>query len=280
MRDQTKPEQGDEPPDRERAWTLALKKLTNWTAPGQDGFWLKSFSKVASLLKEMFWEILDEEREAPEWLIRSRTVLLPKDGCNGEPDKFRPITCLNTSYKLLTGVLAKLLMQHVMEKGILPEEQKALRKGQRGCLDALLIDAAVTKEVKIYGRDLSMAWIDYRKAFDMVPHKWINQMLKAIRAPKWVRRTIRNLIPKWETEISLQTTEDTASFPIALKRGVFQGDSLSPLLFCLCIAPLSKVLNGEKGFTSQYQPRPITHLLFMDDLKIYAESQAELQILY
>ncbi len=37
-----------------------------------------------------------------------------------------------------------------MEKrGILPMEQKALRKGTRGCLDAIVIDEAVARETKV-----------------------------------------------------------------------------------------------------------------------------------
>ena len=131
-------------------------------------------------------------REAPPWLVKGRTVLIPKDGCQGEPDKFRPITCLNTWYKLLTGVLAISLNQHIAGKEVLPGEQKALRKKQRGCLDALVIEEAVAREMKVRKRNLSMARVDCKKAFDMVPHRWTRHLLKAIRAPKWIRRTVKN----------------------------------------------------------------------------------------
>ena len=39
-----------------------------------------------------------------------------------------------------------------------------------------------------------MAWVDYRKAFDLVPHEWIMAVMKAIRAPKEVWRTLKSLI--------------------------------------------------------------------------------------
>lgn len=54
------------------------------------------------------------------------------DSKGGVQYKYRPITCLNTTYKLYTGVLAALLMDHVRRKDILPKEQKALRKGREG----------------------------------------------------------------------------------------------------------------------------------------------------
>ena len=77
----------------------------------------------------------------------------------------RPITCLNTALKLFTGTLTALLMDHVEAYDLIPREQKALRKGRRGCLGALVIDAAVAEETKETGRNLSVGWVDYRKAY-------------------------------------------------------------------------------------------------------------------
>ena len=59
-------------------------------------------------------------------------------------------------------------------------------------------------------------------------------------------------------------------------RGLFQGDSLSPLLFCLCVAPLPHYLRQEVGFQSQWQTWAVTHLMFMDDLKLYEKSEEEM----
>lgn len=51
---------------------------------------------------------------------------------------------------------------------------------------------------------------------------------------------------------------------------------LSSLLFRLSISPLSHALRNAKGFESQYQRRPVRHLLFMDDLKVFEESKVRL----
>ena len=67
---------------------------------------------------------------------------------------------------------------------------------------------------------------------------------------------------------------------IKIKTGIFQGNSLSPLLFCMCVDPLSKLLNISKtGYKLKEQEKEITisHLLYMDDLKLYAKSDAELE---
>ena len=110
-------------------------------------------------------------------------------------------------------------MHHVSSKNLLPEEQKALRSKTRGCLDALVIDAAVAQESKTYRRNLSVAWIDYKKAYDMVPHKWLHTALKSIRAPKQVRRTVRRLATNWETSITLKTVCGSKTEKIKLQRG-------------------------------------------------------------
>ena len=70
-----------------------------------------------------------------------------------------------------------------MMEDILPAEQKVLRKGRRGCLDTIIIiDGAMAGEAKLYRRDLSMTWIDFKN--DMVPHEWLRRMLEAIRNPQ------------------------------------------------------------------------------------------------
>ena len=61
-----------------------------------------------------------------------------------------------------------------------------------------------------------------------------------------------------------------------MNRGIFQGDSLSQLLFCLCVAPLSEALRGTGHFCSTHQNEPMTHIMFVDDLKVYYEGKKEL----
>lgn len=61
---------------------------------------------------------------------------------------------------------------------MLQEEQKGCRKISRGTKDQVLIDKAVLREARIKKRCLVMEWIDYRKAYDMVPHV---KMLEIVR---------------------------------------------------------------------------------------------------
>ena len=59
--------------------------------------------------------------------------------------------------------------------------------------------------------------------------------------------------------------------------GIFQGDSISPLLFCICLLPLTEQLNTlNTGYEEYTTKTKISHLLYTDDLKLIAKSEEEL----
>ena len=111
-------------------------------------------------------------------MTKGRTVLIQKDSAKGTvASNYRPITCLPLMWKLLTGIFADKIYDHLKDNNLLPEEQKGCRKKSRGTKDQLLIDKSVLREARIKKRCLAMGWIDYRKAYDLVPHSWILEML-------------------------------------------------------------------------------------------------------
>ena len=64
-----------------------------------------------------------------------------------------------------------------------------------------------------------------------------------------------------------------------IRRGIFQGDSLPPLLFCMALNPLSNELNRTSyGYRMRTwhgeiaKRQLISHLLYMDDLKLYGRN--------
>ena len=63
---------------------------------------------------------------------------------------------------------------------------------------------------------------------------------------------------------------------INIKRGILQGDSLSPLLICISLIPLSLELNFS-GYGYKIGTEQVTHLFYMDDLKPYAKDDSELE---
>ena len=91
---------------------------------------------------------------------------------------FRPITCLPLIWKLLIGILAEELHEHLEKSNSVPWEQKGYRRGSRGTKDQLLIDNMVVKDCNRQLTSLVVAWTGYRKVFDMVSHSWIQRCIE------------------------------------------------------------------------------------------------------
>ena len=124
-------------------------------------------------------------------------------------------------------------------------------------------------------RNLRMTWIDYRKAYDSVSHSWIFEVLRMYKIASNVGNFLKRSISMWKTALTLN---NRMLGYVNIKRGIFQGDSLSPLLFVMCLFPLSSLLRDlQKGFV--VDGIVISHLLYLDDLKLYSKSEEDMATL-
>ena len=75
---------------------------------------------------------------------------------------------------------------------------------------------------------------------------------------------------KWSVELTCGS-ENLGD--VGIKKGIFQGDSLSSLFFVACLIPLTYVLRRcAAGYEFSSNWSKVNHLLFMDDLKLYAKT--------
>ena len=157
-----------------------IKRANNWKSPGIDmlpNFWLKYITSLHAELVKAFNVIMNIPERTPDWLTKGKTHLLAKNDKTEDPKNYRPITCLSTSYKILTSILSNRTYNFLEENNLLPIEQKGCRRNSYGCKDQLLINKMVLEDVRSRSKNISTAWIDYRKAFDSVPHTWITECL-------------------------------------------------------------------------------------------------------
>ena len=255
-----------------------IRKMTNWKAPGPDGvrgFWFKKLTSLHGPLTHALQECV-ANGVVPDWLTKGRTVLIQKDKSKGKAvSNYRPIACLPLMWKLLTGIFALKIYDHLQTNNALPFEQKGCRKHSRGTKDQLLIDKEVLRDAKMKKRCLAMAWIDYRKAYDMLPHSWILESLSLIKVAKNIEGLLRGSMKSWKTVLTANGEE---LGEVSIKRGIFQGDSLSPLLFIVAMIPLTLLLRRESmGYKFGQEGRKMNHLLFMDDLKLYGRDKDEIK---
>ena len=177
-----------------------------------------------------------ENGKVPLWMVKGRTVLIQKDLKKGTVASFyRPIACLPIMWKLLTGMFSEKIYDHLDEQNLLPDEQKGCRKRSRGTKDQLRIDKAITKDARKKQRCLNMAWVDCKKTYDIVPHSWILEVINMFGLADNVCTLLSQSMKHWKTRL---TAGDQNLGTVEIKRGIFQGDSLSPLLFVMVMTPI------------------------------------------
>ena len=262
------------------AWQI--KKIKNWVAPGKDevhGYWIKHLTSLHERMARQLEDILrSSTTENWTWMTMGRTTLLMKSRDKGPvPSNYRPITCLPSTYKLLTSIIAESMQAYLETNGLIPREQKGNRKKSRGTKDQLLIDKMILRNCKRRKTNLHVAWIDYKKAFDSLPHSWIQKCLEMLGISGSIRQFLAQAMKSWNTEL---TVNGQQIGQVRIRRGIFQGDSLSPLLFIVAMIPLTINLRDTGlGYQTSKQAQRISHLLYMDDLKLYGKTSAELQSL-
>ena len=86
-------------------------------------------------------------------------------------------------------------------------EQQGAREKCSATFDNLLIVRMVCQDSQWGKRNLSMAWVDVRKAFDMVDHIWLGEMFELHQSPRWLDIAIRQLSNRWNTRIVVKTNQ-------------------------------------------------------------------------
>ena len=125
----------------------------------------------------------------------------------------------------------------------------------------------VLKEAKRRRRNLAMCWIDYYEAYDIVPHSWIMKCLTMLKIANTVQNLLQYAMPLWKVKL----TSNILNFGnVEIKREIFQGDSVSSLLFITGLIPLTLIIiKCKETYEFSNSKERIKHLMYMDNLKLY-----------
>ena len=130
----------------------------------------------------------------------------------------------------------------------------------------------MTGKQSLLPENLSTAWIDYRKAFDSVPHTWILKVLQMYKTSPTTINFLTTSMKEWKTNLYLNPSQgSTVCENIKLECGIFGVNSLSPLYSCLVLVPLFYELNNA-GYGYNIYGEKTNHLFYMDDLKLYGNN--------
>ena len=273
--------------------SLALIKAKNGSATGLDG------------CPYELWKALNKENQEAEKLGRSgfditatltmvfqdiqRHGVVPgtnftegwmcplykkKDKTNIE--NYRPITLLNTDYKLLTKALSLQLVDSI--KPMIHKDQAGFIPG-RSIFNHIRLTKIMIQFAEALEQDGVIVALDQEKAYDRLTHEYLWKTLDAFEMPRNFINTIKALYKSAETRVIIN---GVISDPFKVKRGVRQGDPISCFLFNLGIEPLACMIREDKEITGYNIPgtdEQLTINLFADDTVLYLSAKDSLKIM-
>ena len=137
--------------------------------PGHDGIQGFCFKKFTSIHDRLEMNRCLQKADVHKWMTKGKTTLIRKDSLKGaSPNNYRPITCIPLMWKILTEQVWEEIYNSLTRCRFFSKEQKGCYKGSRGTGKLLYIDEHIIKS-KTRRKNLTMAWIDYKMAYDMIP---------------------------------------------------------------------------------------------------------------
>lgn len=238
-------------------------------APGPDGFIGAFFSACWGIIKVDLIEAFNQLHalRGAHWdlLNSANLVLLPKkEGASCASD-FRPVSLMHSAAKILCKMLAMRLAPEM--KFLVSQSQSAFIKGRSIQDNFLFVQNAVQDSFRKKCL-LVFLKLDIAKAFDSVQWGFLLDLMKWMGFGQRWRNLIAISLASSTSRVLLNGIPGTA---FAHRRGLRQGDPLSPLLFILDMDPLQKLL--EKA-TVDGVLSPLRHVAARMRVSLYADDAA------
>jgi hypothetical protein len=193
------------------------------------------------------------------------SMLEKKKEMNQIPTEYRPVSLLDTMYKIYTTWLYWMVKGHVEEQGIMSEAQMGGQKGI-GTSEAVYTVMGVMEDAKQFGKPLHLFAADIVKAFDSIEHWAIRQLLEWYGINKELVEAIMGCYEGVKAVIKVggKTTsefEQTLIFNLAMNPG------------------LEKIRRMGKGFRMGEggEGPEVAVVAYVDDDTIVGQSMGELE---
>ena len=199
----------------------------------------------------------------PSW-SESVVKLAHKKGDTKDPKNFRMIAltgCIGKCFHLLLA--ARLTSYLTSNKLIDNTTQKAFLPGINGCIEHNIVMEEIIKDARLKNKTAHITFFDLEDAFGSVSHSLIDETFRRNQLPENIKRYFHNL---YTHSKSVVCTNNFKSEPFCFKRGVFQGDPLSPVVFLMVFNPILESLKlDEERFGYLLEEKKIITLPYADD---------------
>ena len=235
-------------------------------SPGPDGLPYIFIFKMWTHLKKIIMTLLIKSFRLGEFnkeLSEGLIVFLHKNGKpTNEIKGWRPLTLLNSVYKIASGVLAQRIKKFINK--ITHEHQYGFVSGKNASDMVELLNKIMSNSKRGNLHTVLLA-LDFKGAFDTVRHEAIIRALKMKGfGPKYIN-WVAALLANNESKLVIngRTNDD---YKIKVKRSARQGDPLSPYLFILVLDELLERMDCDdilEGIV--VENKIINSLAFADD---------------
>ena len=238
-----------------------LQKLNPTKSPGPDGLHPKVLKEVcneiAHPLAIIFRKSMDEGEVPKGWKVAEVTAIFKK-GSAADAGNYRPVSLTSIVCKIMESIIRNHTMAFMNKHNIIQEEQHGFRQG-RSCVKQLLVLMEMWTKLLEEGADIDVVYLDFRKAFDSVPHLRLLKKAEANGIGGKLIRWIKSFLIGRKQRVSLNGEKsDWAS----VRSGIPQGSVLGPILFIIYINDLPNVVSSLV-------------MMFADDTKIFTPVKEE-----
>lgn len=198
-------------------------------------------------------------------------TLIPKVKSPTHVSDYRPISCCSVIYKCITKLLCEKL--RLVLPSLVSETQGAFVSGRSILHNILLCQDIVRIYKGSQKQKCCMMKIDLQKAYITVCWEFLEDMMKGLHFPDKFIHLVMTCVSSPTFTLMLN------GFPTGFfnsKRGLRQGDPMSPLLFVLCMEYFTRIMayigkQDQFRFHPRCQSLKLNHLCFADDLILFCK---------
>lgn len=236
------------------------------SAAGLDGITVANWRAVCANVRALFYNLVLLNGSLDDELKRARTVLIPKGSGIISASNTRPLSITSVVVRQLHKIFAKRFKDlHTFD-----QSQRAFIDCD-GTVENLTILSTILADARMSKREVHIATLDLRKAFDSVSHKTIIDTLTALGCPKRFILYIKKLYSDSTTNLQYGSRNTI----LKVKQGVLQGDPLSPLLFNAVMDRAIKRL--PEGIGYKINGLLFNCIAYADDIILVASTREGLQ---